>query len=40
MLNHKPLYILDIPDEYQYMDAELIVELEDKVGSIIFESSD
>lgn len=35
MLNHKPLYILDIPDEYQYMNAELIVELEDKVNTVL-----
>lgn len=35
MLDHKPIYILDIPDEYQYMDQALITELEDKVGAII-----
>lgn len=35
MLDHKPIYILDIPDEYQYMDQVLIAELEDKVGAII-----
>lgn len=35
MLDHKPIYILDIPDEYQYMDQALIAELEDKVGAII-----
>nr|WP_221450522.1 hypothetical protein [Serratia fonticola] len=24
LLAHKPLHVLDIPDEYQYMDTELI----------------
>ena len=24
LLEHKPLYVLDIPDDYQYMDPELI----------------
>ncbi len=32
LLEHKPVYILDIPDEYHYMDAELIEELEAKVS--------
>lgn len=32
LLEHKPIHILDIPDEYQYMDQELIEELEVKVG--------
>lgn len=31
MLDHKPIYVLDIPDEYKYMDAELIEELESSV---------
>lgn len=31
ILDHKPIHILDIPDEYQYMDQELIDELEAKV---------
>lgn len=35
MLDHKPIHVLDIPDEYQYMDQELIDELEDKVGAIL-----
>ena len=35
LLEHKPVYILDIPDEYQYMDQELIEELEEKVDAII-----
>ncbi len=35
MLDHKPIHILDIPDEYQYMDQELIEELEEKVSAIV-----
>jgi predicted protein tyrosine phosphatase len=35
MLNHKSVHILDIPDEYQYMDRELVEELEAKVGAIL-----
>jgi predicted protein tyrosine phosphatase len=35
MLEHKPIYVLDIPDEYQYMDLELVKELEEKVGAIL-----
>ena len=35
MLEHKPIHILDIPDEYQFMDQELVQELEEKVGAII-----
>ncbi len=32
MLDHKLIHILDIPDEYHYMDQELIEELEGKVS--------
>lgn len=35
MLDHKPIHILDIPDEYQYMDQGLIEEIEEKVSAII-----
>ncbi|WP_205737786.1 low molecular weight protein tyrosine phosphatase family protein [Granulosicoccus antarcticus] len=35
MLDHKAIHILDIPDEYKYMDQELVSELEDKVGRIL-----
>lgn len=31
LLEYKPLYVLDIPDEYQFMDAELVEELQGKV---------
>jgi predicted protein tyrosine phosphatase len=35
LLSHKPLHALDIPDEYQYMDPELIEELESRVAEFI-----
>lgn len=31
LLQYKPLHVLDIPDEYKYMDAELIELLEQSV---------
>ena len=31
LLEYKPLHVLDIPDEYQFMDAELIEELKARV---------
>ena len=31
----KPVHVLDIPDEYKYMDPELIEELASSVGSIL-----
>ncbi|WP_197475319.1 low molecular weight protein tyrosine phosphatase family protein [Grimontia celer] len=35
LLDHKPLYVLDIPDEYQYMDPELVEEIEQKVALVL-----
>ncbi|MDF1661771.1 MAG: phosphotyrosine protein phosphatase [Planctomycetota bacterium] len=29
LLKHKPLHVLDIPDEYQFMDPELVSIFED-----------
>jgi predicted protein tyrosine phosphatase len=34
-LEHKPLFVLDIPDDYKYMDPELIVLLEASVKSAL-----
>lgn len=34
-LLHKELYILDIPDEYQFMDTELVSILTSEVGAYI-----
>lgn len=35
LLDYKPLHVLDIPDEYQYMDEELVAELEAKVNAVL-----
>lgn len=35
LLDHKTVHVLDIPDEYKYMDAELIEMLEQSVSSIL-----
>ena len=29
LVDHKPIHILDVPDDYQFMDADLITHLED-----------
>ena len=38
MLDHKPIHVLDIPDDYQYMDPELIAELEARVENYLASS--
>jgi predicted protein tyrosine phosphatase len=35
MLDHQPIYVLDIPDDYRYMDQALIDELESKITAIL-----
>jgi predicted protein tyrosine phosphatase len=35
LVENKPLYVLDIPDEYRYMDTELVDELKRSVGEIL-----
>jgi len=35
LLEHKPLHVLDIPDEYKYMDPDLVEELQRSVGAIL-----
>ena len=35
LLEHKPLHVLDIPDEYKYMDPALVEELQHSVGAIL-----
>ena len=35
LLADKPVYVLDIPDEYKYMDPELVELLERSVGSLL-----
>lgn len=35
-MTEKEVIILNIPDDYQYMDEELIAEIETKVGSYFY----
>jgi predicted protein tyrosine phosphatase len=35
MLEGKPIHVLDIPDEYKFMDPELVELLRDAVGGIL-----
>lgn len=35
VLDHKTIHVLDIPDEYKYMDAELVEQLKLTVSSIL-----
>lgn len=35
LLEFKPVQVLDIPDDYRYMDAELVEQLEQVVPSIL-----
>ena len=35
LLDHKTIHVLDIPDEYQYMDEALIDELKHSVSAVL-----
>ena len=35
LMTHKRLHVLDIPDEYRYMDAELVALLGDPVAELL-----
>ncbi|HEY3742617.1 MAG TPA: hypothetical protein VGL53_22365 [Bryobacteraceae bacterium] len=35
LLEHKPVHVLDIPDEYKFMDPDLIDHLRQSVGAIL-----
>ncbi|MFY9259725.1 MAG: phosphotyrosine protein phosphatase [Gallionella sp.] len=35
LLENKAVYVLDIPDEYKYMDPELIEQIKQSVGEIL-----
>ena len=35
LLENKPVHVLDIPDEYKYMDVELVEQLRQAVGDIL-----
>jgi predicted protein tyrosine phosphatase len=32
---HKTIHVLDIPDDYRYMDPELVEQLQSSVGEIL-----
>ena len=34
-VEHKPVHVLDIPDEYKYMDPELVEQLRRSVGALL-----
>jgi predicted protein tyrosine phosphatase len=36
LVEHKPIHVLDIPDEYKYMDPELIEVLEQTIEPLLF----
>ena len=35
LVHGKPIHVLDIPDEYKFMDPELIEQLEQSVGGLL-----
>lgn len=35
IIGNKPIHVLDIPDEYKFMDAELVELLRESVGAIL-----
>ncbi len=35
VLSNKSIFVLDIPDEYRFMDPELVEQLQSSVGSIL-----
>jgi len=35
LIEHKRIHVLDIPDDYRYMDPELVSMVEDTVGSYL-----
>ena len=35
LLEHKPVYVLDIPDDYRYMDPELVEQLQESVAPLL-----
>ena len=35
LLGHTPIHVLDIPDEYKFMDPELVSILEESVGGYL-----
>ena len=39
LIKNKPVHVLDIPDEYKYMDLELVEQLEEAVGALLIEKA-
>lgn len=35
LVENKPIHVLDIPDEYKYMDPELVEELDRAIGPLL-----
>jgi predicted protein tyrosine phosphatase len=35
LIKNKTIHVLDIPDEYKYMDPELVDQLEQSVGALL-----
>jgi predicted protein tyrosine phosphatase len=35
LIKNKTIHVLDIPDEYKYMDPELVEQLEQSVGGLL-----
>jgi predicted protein tyrosine phosphatase len=35
LLEHTPMHVLDVPDEYRYMDPELVAHLQDLVPTLL-----
>lgn len=35
LLDHKPIHVLEIPDEYKYMDQELVEILKESVSGCL-----
>ena len=35
LIENKTIHVLDIPDEYKYMDPELVEQLEQSVGALL-----
>jgi predicted protein tyrosine phosphatase len=39
LIENKTIHVLDIPDEYKYMDPELVEQLEQSVGALLVEDA-
>jgi predicted protein tyrosine phosphatase len=39
LIKNKTIHVLDIPDEYKYMDPELVEQLEQAVGALLIKGA-